>query len=467
MKKTILILCLLLFVSVAQASIVNNSTGSPGSEDSLSFTFFSLDSLGNPTTADSLYIIVTGPNGIIAFKDSMAVADSRITSTTIRGKQFYSFAEQVSNIDSSGSVGGYHLALIAKKNTGDLLTSSNYNFQIISSELSDQLALIGDSVFVKGGIIDTNNTDQGINDSTSIARWVWNTPQSGHTNSGSFGKYVDTEISGVSGSDSTSIARWVWNTPQSSHTSSGTFGKYVDTEISGVSGSDSTSIARWVWNTPQSSHTSSGTFGKYVDTEISGVSGGSGAYSFSLIVFDTSSSQTVSGANVVVRNITQSSLIAVGQTDSNGEIGFNLDADSFIVIAVAPGYTFEAYDTVVVSGAGTDTAVGYPFSVDPPSDPTVCRVWGYLRNFQGAAEVGATVAAFLPGGVVKYSEIIISPFAIASVTSSTGLFYLDLIPSSLLDPSDTKYEISIRRTDGTILRQRLLIPDQDYWRLTW
>ena len=393
MKKSILILCLLLLVTVSQASIVNNSTGSPGSEDSLSFTFFSLDSLGNPTTADSVYILVTGPNGTVAFKDSMTTSDSRITSTTIRSKQFYSFAAQVSNIDGSGTVGTYSLALITKKNTGELLTSDNFHFQIISTQLSYQLALIGDSVFVKGGIIDTNKTDSGINDSTSIANWIW--------------------------------------------------------------------------NTPQSSHITSGTFGKYLDTEISGISGGSGAYSFSMITYDTGSSQTVAGTNVIVRSINQSSLIAVGQTDSNGEIGFNLNADSFIVIAVAPGYVFESYDTVVVTGAGSDTTVGYSFSVDPPSSPDVCRVWGYLYDFQGHPEVGATVTALLPEGVVKYSNFIISPFAITSVTNSSGLFYLDLIPSDKLDPAETKYEISIRRTDGTILRQRLLIPDQSIWQLTW
>ena len=53
------------FGQVANAVIVNNSVSSPTAEDSLSFVFYSLDSLGNPTSADSLYIMVTGPDGAI------------------------------------------------------------------------------------------------------------------------------------------------------------------------------------------------------------------------------------------------------------------------------------------------------------------------------------------------------------------------------------------------------------------
>lgn len=393
MKNLIFILSMLLLVSASKAALVNNSTVSPGSEDSLSLTFFSLDSLGNPTTADSIFVLVIGPEGSVVFKDSMAASDSRITSTAIRSKQFYSFSEQVSNLDGSGNYGIYSLALLAKKNTGGLLTPYNLHFQIISTELSDQIALIGDSVYVKGGIVDTNKTDPGLIDSSSIADWVWNTPQSNHTNSG--------------------------------------------------------------------------TFGKYLDTEISGIGGGAGAYSISIIAYDTSNFQTVAGANVIVRSLNQSSLIAVGRTNSNGEIGFNLDADSFLVIATAPGYIFESYDTVVVAGNGVDTTRGYAFEIDPPANPEVCRVWGYLYDFQGNPEAGAVIAAYLPGGIVKYYEIIISPFAIAAVTNSSGQFYLDLIPSEKLDPPDTKYEISIRQTDGTILRQRLLVPNQTLWRLTW
>ncbi len=398
-SKTVIIgltvmLSVLLTVSTPTASIVNNSTSSPTAEDSLSFIFYSLDSMGNATTADSVYILVTGPNGDVVYKDSLTPSDSRVTVTTIRGKQFYSFADQVANLDGSGSPGSYAISLLAKKNSGDLLTPNTYVFQIISTELSDQLALIGDSVYVKGGAVDSNRTEQG-------------------------------------------------------------------------GSGDSTSLARWVWNTPQTNHTVSGTFGKYLDSEISGLSAGSGAYSYTIVAFDSSVSQVVPQTSVAVRNVAQTSLLASGATGSDGAVSFNLDTDSFVVVATAPGYTFAAYDTIVVSGSGSDTVYGDQFDPGVPSSPGLCRVYGYLYDINGVPETGASVTAHLPSGVVRFSGGIVSPFAVATTSDTTGYFYLDLIPSDSLIPSGTKYELSISRTDGTVLRQRLVVPDTTAWPLSW
>ena len=398
-SKTVIIgltvmLSVLLAVSAPTASIVNNSISSPTAEDSLSFIFYSLDSLGNATTADSVYILVTGPDGAVVYKDSLTPSDSRVTATAIRGKQFYSFADQVANLDGSGSTGSYAISLLAKKNSGDLLTPNTYLFQIISSELSDQLALIGDSVYVKGGAVDSNRTEQG-------------------------------------------------------------------------GSGDSTLLARWVWNTPQTNHTASGTFGKYLDSEISGLSAGSGAYSYTIVAFDSSVSQVVPQTSVAVRNVAQTSLVASGATGSDGAVSLNLDADSFVVVATAPGYIFTAFDTIVVNSSGSDTVYGDQFDPGAPTSPELCRVYGYLYDINGAPETGASVTAHLPSGVVRFSGGIVSPFAVTTTSDTTGYFYLDLIPSDSLIPSGTKYELTISRTDGTILRQRLVVPDSSAWPLGW
>jgi len=392
-----IILCLivtLLLPLSALPSIVNNSTSSPTAEDSLPVVFFSLDSLGNLTTADSVFILVTYPNGATAFRDSMAITDSRISSQTVGGKQFYSFTDQVSNIDGSGVNGVYKLALTAKKNSLGLLTPFGMTFQIISTEFSDQIAFLTDSVLVKGGAIDTNKTEQG-------------------------------------------------------------------------GGTDSASIAGWIWNTPQANHTADGSFGKYLDTEVSGISGGSGAYSFTLVAYDSSASQAVSEAQVAVRGINQSALVGIGTTNSNGEASFNLDADSFVIVVSSPGFAFDAFDTLVVTGSGIDTIKGCQFNIATPSDPNVCRVFGYVYDVSGQPESGATVTASLPDGVVTYSGCFVSPFAVTTTTDDDGLFIIDLLPSSTLSQPETKYEITITRSDGTVLRKRVTIPDENLWQLTW
>ncbi|MCK4460985.1 MAG: hypothetical protein KAW46_04240, partial [candidate division Zixibacteria bacterium] len=132
MKKLLIVIAGIVSTASLFGAIVNNSTSSPSAEDSLSCVFYSVDSLGNPTTADSVYILISGPGGSVVYRDSAAISDSRITSTTISSKQFYSFKEQVSNLDGSGSMGSYSLTILAKKNSGNLLTPNVYSFQIVS-----------------------------------------------------------------------------------------------------------------------------------------------------------------------------------------------------------------------------------------------------------------------------------------------------------------------------------------------
>jgi hypothetical protein len=356
--------------------------------------FYSLDSCGNPTTADSVFILTIAPAGQAAYKDSVTTSDSRVSSVTVTGKQFYTFADQVSNIDGPGQPGHYTITLLAKNNSTSLLTPNTFTFQIIADELSDQIAQIDDSVLVKGGAVDSNRTETG-------------------------------------------------------------------------STVDSGSVAAWVWNTPQGNHAGGGTFGKYLDTEVSGISSGSGAFAYTLVAFDTSINQVIPWASLAIRNISQSALIASGRTGSDGAVTFNLDPDSFIVVATAVGYIFDAYDTLVVTATGIDSICGDRFDPGSPDSPALCRVYGYIFDIGGQPETGATVSAHLPQGGVQFSTAIVSPFAVATQADSSGYFYLDLIPSDSLTPPGTKYEFTVTRTDGTILRQRVAVPDSSSWLLTW
>ena len=392
MRKLFIIGVSLLSAASLFGAIVNNSTSSTTAEDSLSFVFYSVDSLGNATTADSFYVLVSGPSGSVAYKDSAAISDSRVSSITIRSKQFYSFKDQVSNLDGTGNAGAYCLTILTKKNAGGLLTPNVYSFQIISDELSDQLALIDDSVNVKGGAVDSNRTERG---------------------------------------------------------------------------GDSAMIVDWVWNTSQSNHTNSGSFGKYLDTEVSGVSSGSGAYSFTIQTYDSSVGLAIPYASLGVRSVDQTSLVAVGRSDILGQTSFNLDTDSFLVVATASGYVFGGYDTLVVTGAGVDTIFCDQFNPGAPTFPVLCRVYGHLFSADGIPEEDASVSAWLPSGVARFGLTVISPSPVNTSSDSTGYFYLDLVPSDSLTPTGTKYEFSISRSDGTILRQRLSVPDSTSWRLTW
>lgn len=203
------------------------------------------------------------------------------------------------------------------------------------------------------------------------------------------------------------------------------------------------------------------------ENTLSGLSIGSGLYSCLLTAVDSATGEPLHNITVAVRNLTQDALIAVGTTRNNGQVPFNLNSDSFTVIASARDYQFQAYDTLVITGSTVDTIFGNKLPLNKPISPSLCRVYGYLADITGAAERDITVTASLPGGVATTSGYIISPFTTMTTTDSSGYFVLDLIPSDSLQPDGQLYEITIFRSDGTILRQRISVPVQSEWELRW
>ncbi|HDL00685.1 MAG TPA: hypothetical protein ENH23_00430 [candidate division Zixibacteria bacterium] len=163
----------------------------------------------------------------------------------------------------------------------------------------------------------------------------------------------------------------------------------------------------------------------------------------------------------------QTVLIATGRSNNDGELLFNLDIGSYLLIANASGYVFNAFDTIVVTGAGEDLLFGYTFDPGQPSQPNLCRAYAYIYDINGNPEPHATITASLPGGVARSGELIVSPFKVSTVSDSLGYFYLDLIPSDSLSPSGQLYEITIAKKDGIVMRQRITIPQTTSWQISW
>ena len=262
----------------------------------------------------------------------------------------------------------------------------------------------------------------------------------------------------------------IWNIPFSdAGTAAGSMWDSLNNSsyVQGSSSLDSSTLAGWLWNTPQSNHTTAGTFGKYLDVEISSIGSGSGAFSFQLVTYDSTTSQVIPGTNLAVRNINQSALIATGKSDLLGSETFNLDADSFIIVATSPGYIYQTFDTLIVTGAGIDTVFGDQFDPGSPVLPALCRVYGYLYSVSAVPEKDAVVRAFLPAGVAQSGNLIISPFMVTTTSDSSGYFFLDLIRSDSLVPAATQYDLIIERSDGTIVHKRITVPDSTSWQLDW
>jgi hypothetical protein len=194
---------------------------------------------------------------------------------------------------------------------------------------------------------------------------------------------------------------------------------------------------------------------------------GSGAYACAIVAFDSATHQVVPGAALAIRNAQQTTLFATGATGVDGRLLANLNAGSYVAVATAPGYIFSAPAGFSVTGPMTDTIRGIRFDPGAPSIPNLCRVFGYVYTVGRNPERNAKITAILPSGVARSGNLVVSPFAVTTTTDSLGYFCLDLIPSDSLVPNNAKYEFSITRSNGTILRQRVRVPTGSSWQLTW
>lgn len=433
MKRLILLFGLLATATLNTGwsyGLVDNSA----TRDTLSIPFVALDSAGRAidlADGDSLYVAVFYPGGATAFKDSMAYNDAKIKSCVwedFDGGKSYAYTERISVLDGGNPVNGvYSYILTVDDNSGaDLITTHTGYFQVVNAPFERSL----DSASYAQKAIDSLNV---VLDSLA--------------------KIIDSLES---------LDDWVGNVRYAHSDSTLRLKGFT---IDGIE--DSNLIARWVWNTPQANHTLIGTYGKYLDTEVSGIAGGSGLYSYGLIITDSSTGQVVPGVNIAVRNIEQTALVALGTTDNLGFTGFNLDADSFLVTSFSPGYIFDDFDTLVVIGPGADTVYGCRFDPGEPSNPDLCRLYGFIYDINGNPDPEATVTAHLPSGVTRAGGTLVSPFKVETGSDSTGYFYIDLFPNSRLTPDTTRYEITIMRVDGTILREKVAVPDQPNWQFTW
>ncbi|MEE8576219.1 MAG: hypothetical protein V3T31_03100 [candidate division Zixibacteria bacterium] len=453
MKKIFVPLILIAFLPImavaGNVAIVNNNSGGGTAEDSLTITFVVTDSIANLGNADSFYVALFNPKGDSVFAGSYVSSASEIDSILISGRTLYRWTKGIADIDGAGVIGTYTGCVIAVDTLSG--TSSDYLEGVAFFSFILEPTIGTDIVSVSGSGEAADSLEAGL---TGYA-------DADLTNR-EYIKFIDGDVYQLNGWGPSTDPVIAADTNASGDTLA-----RLDDSVAFRSGIDSGDVAGWVWNSPQVNHTTAGTFGNYLDANISGLSIGSGAYSYTLTVVDSSISQVVPSVSVAIRNLTQSALIASARTGTDGSLSVNLDADSFTVVASATGYVFEGFDTLVVTGTGSDTVFATSFDPGTPSDPSLCRLYGHLYSIEGVAMSGATIRAGLPHGVVRSGNRVVSPSVVSSTSDSTGYFYLDLIPSDSLVPSSAKYEITVSQGAISILRQRLTVPTTTSWRLSW
>ena len=161
------------------------------------------------------------------------------------------------------------------------------------------------------------------------------------------------------------IADGVWDEAQSGHTTVGTFGYYLDSQVSAAGGGTpptAAQIADAVWDEVRSpDHVTEGTFGYYVDAQVSSAgAGGSGLYQVTVTV-QNESAEVLQGARV---NVDGTTLTLV--TDSSGQCVFNLDSGIY-TLHVSPPAGYQTPTGNVITITSSDVSSTFTLAATTPS----------------------------------------------------------------------------------------------------
>jgi hypothetical protein len=510
MTRTLIVMIfLLLFAGAGRGQIYLSTT------DEITISGRCLDSAGFYCTPDSVRIVVYH-DGIEEYDGWFDSADDQCTAVN----DMLIFSDVFGDIDDDAGDGLYEVMAGFFEDDGDLYYWKTF-WAYIGVDMSE-LGAVSDSIEAwDDEVARINNIGDSIDiydlrfdsimaalSDAGMARKIWDEDTTGHYNPSSYGfeavrigatrgELADTLIkTGMvtysGGADSTlMLKRCVIDndagTAALAITNSGT-GDAVALSASGsgsgllaasVSGDDIRGDITGTLDTV--SYVKDGNISSETDTALIKVCGqnnpdifygptasGSGAKTYTIYIADTTGGDTVLTPHVIVSAYSLSGVLQAGMsTDSYGKVVYSTDLDSLMVVASRRNF-FADPDTIGVIETGqVDTLFGYHGTVPSSGSPDLCRLYGFLYDVSGNPDTGAAVAAWLPGGVCLSDSTIISPFKVEGSSDSTGYFYLDLIPSVKLVPDTTRYEITIRRSDGTILRERVIVPDEESWLLAW
>jgi hypothetical protein len=207
------------------------------------------------------------------------------------------------------------------------------------------------------------------------------------------------------------IADAVWDEVQSGHTTTGTFGKYLDAAVSGVStgGVSAADIADAVWDEAASGHVGAGSFGARVDAAVSSRSSHSAAD-----VWAATTRTLSAGTNIVLAKGTGvtgfTDLDAAGVRTAVGLASANLDTQLGAIDTVVDSILDDTGTAGVVVAAGSKTgyalaAAGLDSIVVETGVNARQALSPILAAAAGVVSGAATTSVVIKGGNVATTRI--------------------------------------------------------------
>lgn len=116
--------------------------------------------------------------------------------------------------------------------------------------------------------------------------------------------------------------------------------------------------------------------------DVAWITGGTGGGSNAVAINVKASSVNVVDCYVEIWDSAGTSFISRTNTNSSGNVTFNLDSNTYIVKMHKTGYYF-SNQTLIVDGAESVNYTGTVLTPTAPTDPTLCKVYGYYFDPSG------------------------------------------------------------------------------------
>ena len=186
---------------------------------------------------------------------------------------------------------------------------------------------------------------------------------------------------------------------------------------------------------------------------ITGGTGG-GSNAVTINVKDDNAANVVD-CYVEIWDIAGTSFISRTNTNSSGNVTFNLDSNNYIVKMHKTGYYFTD-QTLVVDGVESESYTGTILTPDAPTSPTLCRIYGYYFDPAGSTYSAVKSLIKLTAIYEAADNNYYTSELIGTYNTTTGLLYFDVIQrasvtleipilnvkKSFVVPATTLYKIS-------------------------
>ena len=224
-------------------------------------------------------------------------------------------------------------------------------FTVLPANVYDSLIAGSDALQVHASEITANlitATALDVTAAAEIADAIWDEARTGHTTAGTFGLYLDAQVSSAASPPTVAaIADAVWDEGLGAHLTAGSAGDALN-DAGGTAADPWASALPAAYTAGQAGWI----IGQRLDAKVSAMSGsspGAGANEFTYTLTETGSGDPIADADIwATTDSAGTDVIASGRTNQYGVLTFYLDSGTVYIWRQKSGYNFTNPDTETI-----------------------------------------------------------------------------------------------------------------------